>query len=331
MTTFQDWIDLPESHAALEAVDQVLNRVAAGRTVRTTNPLVLHGPSGSGKSHLAATLAAELVRRRPESVVAVIPACDFLPHERAESHPAVATPGEELAADLVILEDVHHLAIAAVEALVRLLDFRQARGRQTVVTANQGPGHLRRLSTRLTSRLGSGLVIGLLPLSRDGRHEFLKQIAVRRRVSILPEVLEWLAANLIGSARQLVGTVTRLQALARLDGQLATLEQVQALFSEESDCSRGTLERIRQCVGQYFELDPARLQKPDRSRPVLLPRQVGMYLARRLTTMSLKQIGAGFGGRDHSTVLHACRRVERALYGDARLSSLVRELQTALV
>jgi len=101
-------------------------------------------------------------------------------------------------------------------------------------------------------------------------------------------------------------------------------------FRIEAEAQRTTVERIVQRVGQYFQVAPRQMKSRDRSRGSLLPRQVGMYLARLLTGLSLEQIGAYFGGRDHSTVLHACRKVEQALTQDVNLSGAVRQLHAEL-
>jgi chromosomal replication initiator protein len=108
------------------------------------------------------------------------------------------------------------------------------------------------------------------------------------------------------------------------------VEMLAEYFGVEAEANRPTVERIVQRVGRYFQVEPRQLQARSRARGTLLPRQIGMYLARQLTELSLQQIGAYFGGRDHSTVLHACRKVEKALACDARLSGAVRQLHADL-
>src|SRR5262249_19845690 len=102
-------------------------------------------------------------------------------------------------------------------------------------------------------------------------------------------------------------------------------------FQTEAQVHRPTVERIAKCVGDYFRVETRQLQSRDRSRDTLLPRQIGMYLARQLTGLSLEQIGQYFGGRDHSTVLHACRKVEQALDQDGTVSGAVRRLHANLI
>jgi chromosomal replication initiator protein len=178
----------------------------------------------------------------------------------------------------------------------------------------------------LTSRLAAGLVVGILPLSPDGRRNFLEDRFRRRRLEVGPPVLAWLGRHCGGSARQLEGAVARVEGLSRLRGGVPTLEEIVALFYEEAATRELTVERIASTIGAYFQVTRHLLKSRRRSRNALLPRQVGMYLARRLTGLSLGQIGAYFGGRDHSTVLHACRKIEEAIQRDAGLGGLVRQL-----
>jgi chromosomal replication initiator protein len=118
--------------------------------------------------------------------------------------------------------------------------------------------------------------------------------------------------------------------LTRALGRPADLAEVAEAFREDAETCKPTVERIAQRVGRYFAVAPRQMCSRRRSRQALLPRQVGMYLARQLTEMSLEQIGAFFGGRDHSTVLHACRKVEQALDSDPQLSGAVRTLRADL-
>jgi len=260
--------------------------------------------------------------------VSVLAAGDFEGLLRSdEGNPELSAARQ---ADLLAVEDLQHLAPGAAEAFAHLVDHRLGRQRQVVLTALEGPAQLARLPARLTSRLGSGLVVGLQPLSPASRRAFLRDRAEGRELAVDPAVLDWLAGHLDGSVRRLEGAVSRLEALARLQRRPLTQDVVHEYFRAEADARRPTVERIAQRVGHYFRVEPEQLQSRRRSRGTLLPRQVGMYLARQLTGLSLQQIGAYFGGRDHSTVLHACRKVEQALGQDVLLSGAVRELHADL-
>jgi chromosomal replication initiator protein len=174
------------------------------------------------------------------------------------------------------------------------------------------------------------LVVGLEPLGPASRLTFLEDRARRWRLDVGADVLTWLAEHVGGSARQLEGAVKRLEALARLHGQAPDLAATAEAFRDDAGAARPSVERIIERVGRYFRVEPGEVCSRRRGRNALLPRQVGMYLARVLTPLSLEQIGAHFGGRDHSTVLHACRKVERALARDSALSGAVRQLHADL-
>jgi chromosomal replication initiator protein len=167
-------------------------------------------------------------------------------------------------------------------------------------------------------------------LSPDSRRIFLQECANRRGLNVRADAIVWLAEHLTGSVRQLEGAIARLAELTRLDGQVLDVETLAEHFGVEASANRPTVESIAQRVGRYFQVEPRQLQARSRTRGTLLPRQIGMYLARQLTELSLQQIGAYFGGRDHSTVLHACRKVEKALAQDVRLSGAVRQLHADL-
>ncbi len=324
---FQGWVSLPENRAARMAAGRVAEGVASGRARRPLNPLFLHGPSGTGKSHLVAAVVGQVTRQAPDRLVFVLPAGDFEGLVKAEGHEDL---GRARAADLLAVEDVQHLPSRTVEAFVHLVDHGLARGQQQVFTASAGPAQLTHLPTRLTSRLAGGLVVGLLPLSPQSRLAYLEERAAGRGLTVDRAVLAWLAEHFPGSARQLDGAVGRLETLGRLDGGRLSVDDVAEHFRTEAEAGRPTVERIAQRVGRFFRVEPRQLQSRARSRSALLPRQVGMYLARQLTGLSLQQIGAYFGGRDHSTVLHACRKVEEALAVDVPLSQAVRQLHADL-
>jgi chromosomal replication initiator protein len=148
-------------------------------------------------------------------------------------------------------------------------------------------------------------------------------------LSLADEILNWLAVSLTG-ARQLEGALHRIEALQKLGQRPLTLAELQAHFAAEREASQPTVERIVRRVSDYFRVEPRQLGSVRRSRGLLIARQVSMYLARQLTPLSLQQIGACFGGRDHTTVLHACRKVEHAMQSDTRLAGAVRQMHAEL-
>jgi chromosomal replication initiator protein len=321
--TFSEWVSLPENHAGRLAAEDMVQRLAARNGPGWT--LFLHGPSGTGKTHLVGALAAAAVVKVPDLTVCV---------QDAGEVTTLLEGADELkqarAADLLIIEDLQHLPARVAGGFSDFLDRGLARRQQQVFTASVGPARLTHLPARLTGRLSAALVVGLEPLGRDSRRKFLAVRARGMGLRVEEAILDWLAGQVPGSARQLEGALRKLEALARLEGPGLTVEGVAEAFRAEVEASRPTVQRIAEQVGRYFRIDPRQLQTRHRRKSALLPRQVSMYLARRLTGLSLQQIGAYFGGHDHSTVLHACRKIEKALTQDANLSGAVRRLHTDL-
>jgi chromosomal replication initiator protein len=326
-------VEHAENRSALAAVGRVADCVCGQRLRREVNPLFLHGPSGSGKTYLVSALVSSVIRRRPDATCSLVPAgdCAALLQPAEEASPPNRVPAPEWDNDLLVIEDLQHLPARTAEGLAHLHDGRIARQQQTVYTASAGPAQLFHLPARLTSRLASGLVVGLGPLAPASRFAFLQDRAQQRQLAVGRDVLLWLADHCGGSARQLEGALARVETLVRLTDRFPDLAMVTAHFQVESDAARPTVERIAERVGRYFQVEPRQMQSRRRLRYALLPRQVGMYLARQLTPLSLEQIGAYFGGRDHSTVLHACRKVEQAMAHDAALSGAVQRLHADLV
>jgi chromosomal replication initiator protein len=326
--TFAHFVAVPENRPALFAVRQVVDGLAAQRSRQAGNPLYLHGAPGTGKTHLVSALLDEVTRRHPDFVAAHLTAAELggwadRDEEETQTHPDL----QQL--DLFIVEDLQFLPGRAVEAFRQRVDELRSRQVPMVLTASAGPGEPG-LPARLSSRLASGLVVQLEPWTASSRLAILEDKAQRRQLRVGREVLAWLAEHLTGSGRPLEGILAKLEMLCRLYPESLDLATVKCHFQEQAEAGRPTMERIVQRVGGHFRVAPDQLQSNGRGRNVLLPRQVSMYLARQLTGLSLEQIGTYFGGRDHSTVLHACRKMEQALSRDPVLSGTIRQLRSEL-
>lgn len=332
---------LPENRSAYEAVRAMA--AAIGRERLPLSCLMLHGPSGTGKSRLAALLAQEASRQR-SLTIHQISGNDLREHfgprrslDNAGAKPIAAAPdplGDAArTADLAIFEDLGHLPAAFAEALTQVLEERQSRDLPSLCTAGVGPRGLQaggeRVPARLASRLAAGLVVGLTPWQSGSRLLFLEELAQQRQLAVAPAILRWLAEALPGS-RPLEGALAQLDSLVRLKGRPLTLAEVQEHFGAQVEAGRSNVEKIAKRVAEYFHLAPRQLRSACRVRSVLRARQVGMFLARQLTTMTMSRIGAFFGGRDHTTVLHSCRQVERFLEEDAHIGGAVQQLQAEL-
>jgi len=317
--SFSRFIQLPENCSGFLAIR---NLAREGEAPELTC-LVLHGPPGAGKSCLVEALAHELEKAAIAHVL--MTAGQFDPE---------AADGALRQVGWLIIEDLQHLLPFRAEGLSMLLDHRQAHGKFTIMTASRAPHELvckgDGLPPRLLSRLAQGLTVGLDHWSASSRQLFLQELGRRCQLSLSEETWAWLAENLGGNGRQLESVIRQLQSLSTDHPYNLSFDVVARHFQEQADERRPSVDRIVHKVSGHFGVKARHLQSGKRARQVMLPRQVSMYLARRLTQLSLQQIGAYFGGRDHTTVLHACRKVEQTLAGDADLSFAVRKLQAEL-
>jgi chromosomal replication initiator protein len=325
MYTFSSWVTTPENTLARAAVQCVADCVCSGQRQREINPLFLHGPTGTGKTHLVYALAEEITRQRPNLIVTLCPAAEA----KTVLCPTVPpSPRDEC--DLLVVEDLNYLKPRWVDLLARVFDARLSRHQQMVFTAPVGPGNLAGWPLRLRNRLGCGLVAGLEPLAPPSRLTWLRERARQRSLTLEPEILNWLAEHVRGNPRQLEGALNRMERLARVHGRIPDLATVCTYFQADVQAARPTVELIAERESRFFQVKIGQVRSRKRRLETLLPRQVSMYLARKLTPLSLEEIGAYFGGRDHSTVLHACRKVEQAMTHDFNLSGKVRELHADL-
>lgn len=326
------FLTTPENQSARIAIQDFLNGLVGDSPEETANLLYVHGPSGTGKTHLMNMLVDDLTHH-PTLRVCMISANEFADQENSRS---ARVKGHDLQkeADLLIIEDLQHLPTRCAESLVQIIDERNRRRLPTVVTALVGPAQLSHRGTtfghRLTTRLGSGLVVALLPLQAAGRRQRLTALAQQNALVVADDILDWLAEHLTGGGRQLEGAIHQVKKLQRLQKKPLRLDELRKHFREQIDATAPTVERIAEHVCKHYHVEQKRLRSEKRSHDVLLPRQVVMYLARQLTPLSLKQIGSYFGGRDHRTVQHACAKVADAMETDRQLAGVVKQMQAEL-
>ncbi len=315
---------VPENRAAVRAARSVCRAVIAGKRP-PANPLVLHGPPGTGKSRLVAALVQELADA-PVGRTAQVASAGDLTRSPDES----LTDRDFLDCDLLALEDVQHLSDRPAETACELIDRRAGRRRATIITASSGPAGLTHLPHRLTSRLAGGLVIQLEPLSASSRRVILADEANAKGVRLAADALDWLSGQ-TGGVRASLGLLQNLALVASaFPGPLSRADAKQALAETGQPTSAVCdVSTIVKRVAAAFGVNEKEMLGTSRLRGVLRPRQVAIYLVRELTGLSLPRIGAAFD-RDHTTVLHACRKVEEELTSDVALAKRVSELRASL-
>ena len=290
-------------------------RVAEDNKV-SFNPLFLHGGVGLGKTHLMHATAARIREKWPERQVLYITAERFMyTFIRALRYKDTMSFKDRFrSVDVLMIDDVQFVADkhSTQEEFFYTLNALIDEHRQIVVSADKSPAELNGVEERLSSRLGWGLVADIHPTNYELRLGVLQHRAERVAVNVPNDVLEYLADKISSNIRTLEGAFTRVVANAELVGRPVTIETVQDLCRDLLKVSdrRVTVEEIKKKVAQHYGTRLADMTSSRRSKDVVIPRQVAMYLCKQLTQRSLPEIGRHFGGRDHTTVIHAIKRVE---------------------
>ena len=300
--------------------------------------LFIHGGFGFGKTHLLNAAALEFRNRGKRTLF--LRAEDFMRHFLGALHrrDTLTFKDELRTAEVLIVDDLQHICrstATASEFLYTVNAFADLR-RRVIIAADRAPSALEGLGADIKSRLAGGLVIALGKPDRPTRLAILKRRAVeftrlRPDVSLPEAVLERIADMEDASPREMIGVFTKLATYADLTRKPVTLEMAdEAVGSRMAPAGKTSIEDIQRKTAEYYKLDVRDFHSPQRARRVARPRQVAMYLSRKLTTRSLPEIGRRFGGRDHTTVLHACRRVEALCMEDNAFKTEVDFLQTLL-
>lgn len=307
------------------------------------NPVFFHGPYGYGKTHLLNAIAWEAQALRPDAKVIYLTAERFLStFLKALQDRATAAFKEEVrSADLLLIDDVHFIGgkTSSQEELFHTLTALVDEGRRVVLTADRPPAALSEVDARLRSHLGAGLVCAIEPADKGLRMGILERklsaLVLRQPIDLpaRPEVLQFLADRTPGSIRELEGALNTLVAGAGSRLSRLTVEEALGLLQPNlrgGTERRITVDEIQKAAAEHFGLKQADLLSDRRARAVARPRQVAMYLCKHNTTRSYPDIGRRFGGKDHTTVIHAVRRIEELMVKDEQVARDVETLTRKL-
>lgn len=329
--TFEEFVVGPSNRLAHAAA-----RAVCGQPGTLYNPLFIHGFSGLGKSHLMQAICAEFLRANPPLNVLYVSSETFVnDFVRAMGNARLQDLRDSIRrADALIIDDIQFLAHreSTQEEFFHTFNVLHQSRRQLIVSADSLPTAIPTLEERLISRFKWGLVAEIGPPDRETRQAILHRKAQLRGVEVANEVIDFIAERVPGNIRLLEGALTKLITESQVSGQPLTLLTARELLDGFNGDSQRALRigDIIDAVARHFGVRIADIIGRRRNRSVSHPRQVGMYLARRLTAMSLEEIGAHFGGRNHATVLHAERAVESDRALDPRVADAVTQLTRQL-
>ncbi len=280
------------------------------------NPLFLYSGVGLGKTHLMHAIAQEIRKRHPQRRVIYLTAEKFMYHfiRALRSKDTMSFKDELRSVDVLLIDDVQFICgkDSTQEEFFHTFNSLIDRDRQIVLSADKSPSDLEGLQERVRSRMIHGLVADIHPTTYELRLSILQSKAELMGLDVPPKVLEFVAHKITSNVRELEGALNRLVAHAQLVGRATTLDTVQEVLHDllRANDRRVTIEEIQKRVAEHYAIKLNDMFSPRRARAVARPRQVAMYLAKQLTSRSLPEIGRKFGGRDHTTVMHAVRKVE---------------------
>jgi chromosomal replication initiator protein len=286
------------------------------------NPLFLYGGVGLGKTHLMHAIAHHIKKKQPQKRVIYLSAEKFMYQFIRALRNKNTMAFKELfrSVDVLMVDDVQFIIgkESTQEEFFHTFNALFDQNKQVVLSADKSPSDLQGLEERMRTRFGWGLVADIHPTTYELRLGILQAKAEQAPIEIPSKVLEFLAHRISSNVRELEGALTRIIAHATLVGRPISVDSAQELLKDllRANDRSVTIEEIQRRVAEHYNIKLADMSSPRRARQVSRPRQIAMYLAKQLTTKSLPDIGRSFGGRDHTTVMHAVKKVEELAAGD---------------
>jgi chromosomal replication initiator protein len=300
------------------------------------NPLFVYGGVGLGKTHLMHAIARRARECDPNRRVIYLSAEQFMHRfiRALRQQDTLSFKEQFRSVDVLMVDDIQFISgkDSTQEEFFHTFNALVDQGSQIVLSADKSPNDLENIGARLRSRMASGLVADIHPTTYELRLGILESKADQLGTSVPQKVLEFIAHKITTNGREVEGALIRLVAHAQLVGRELNLETTQEVLHDllRAHDKRVTVDEIQKKVAEHFKIRLADMHSARRSRSVARPRQVAMYLCKQLTSRSLPEIGKGFGGRDHTTVMHAVRKVEELIGADATFAEDIELLRRML-
>lgn len=330
--TFDTYVVGPTNEMA-----EAASRAVADQPARAYNPLFVYGGTGLGKTHLLHAIAHRLRERDPRVRITYVSAEEFtnqviksIQHKEMEAFRA----RYRSRCDVLLVDDVHVLAgkERTQEEFFYTFNALHAAQKQIVLTSDRTPSEIQHLEDRLRSRFQWGLITDIKPPQFETRVAILQAKAERDGVELPEKVAYYLAGLVQANVRELEGALIRLSAYASIQRRPLTVEFAEEALRDiiENRSRAVTVDAIITLVAEHFDVKTGDLRGPRRHRVLSHPRSIAMYLCRKHTQASFPQIGRGFGGKDHSTVIAACKKIEQGVEADTGLRSEIEALERKL-
>ena len=329
--TFDNFIVGKSNELAFAAARRVAESEAVG-----FNPLFLYGGVGLGKTHLMHAIAWHIATKHPKRRVLYLSAEKFMYQfiKALRFKDTMSFKENFRSVDVLMIDDVQFISgkDSTQEEFFHTFNALVDQNRQVIISADKSPSDLEGMEDRLKSRLGWGLVADIHPATFELRLGILQAKVEKLGATVPQNVLEFLATKINSNVRELEGALNRIAAHAQFVGEPLTLESTQRLLKDllRANDKKLTIEDIQTKVAEHFNVRVSDMHSARRARNVSRPRQVAMYLSKILTSRSLPDIGRSFGGRDHTTVMHAVKTIEELVKDDKAFADDVEMLKRVL-
>lgn len=301
------------------------------------NPCLIYGGVGLGKTHLIQSVSNYVNEHIPELKVAYVTAEAF-------TNEFIQAIGEKKLqpfknkyrkVDILLIDDIHFLQgkESTQEELFHTFNDLYDSNKQMIFTCDRPVSELKKLAARLRSRFERGLNVDLQPPNYETRIAILKKKCEDHNYRISDEVLDFISRNINTNVRDLEASLTKLIAYSKLLNKEITLQIAQEQLKDSYSLNREhsvAIETIQKAVADYFNLSYIELRSKKRTRAIAVPRQIAMYIARNMTDYSTTEIGYDFGGRDHTTVMHACQKIESLIQSDPSMDNTIQKLMRTI-
>jgi len=318
------------AHAAACAV--------AEETNPSYNPLFIYGNPGLGKTHLLYAIAHRFKENHPDAKIIYVKAEGFVNEliEAIRGHTNIDFKAKYRTADLLLVDDIQFIIgkDSSQEEFFHTFNNLYETGSQIVLTSDRPPKDMLRLEDRLKSRFEWGLLADIRPPDLETRMAVVKSKCAEFGVSIPPSITKYIAENITSNIRMIEGVIKKISAYKDLlktsdDINISEIQTItNDIIQKEKQC---TPESIVNCVGKHFSISPESIKGRSREKNIIRARQISMYIIRNLTDLTMDEIGKTFGNKDHTTVLHAIRKIEEGLESNPQLADEIRDISTDVV
>lgn len=329
--SFDNFVVGPSNRFSYSACQAVAESPA-----KAYNPLFIYGPVGLGKTHLMQAITHEILKTNPGCT------CCYISSERftnelidAIRHRSTAQFRQKYRnIDVLLIDDIHFLAgkESTQEEFFHTFNTLHNNHKQIIISSDRPPKEIANLEERLSSRFAWGLITDIQPPDFETRVAILRKKIEREPVEVPEDVIVYIAEQIKTNIRELEGALIRVLAYSLLEEKIINLDMAKVVLKDmvKETAKIIGIEVIQKAVAEYYHISCMELKAKGRSRAVLRPRQVAMYISRKLTNLSLPEIGKAFGGKDHTTVLHSLKKVDQLLEQEIDLKRDIEKLITSL-